>query len=98
MHTTDSDIKNIELLLSEKKYDEARAIITAALEAKFSPEEKGAALTGMASVYLDISNTINMRYRDALQEAIAGMKKINSAETDISEKIKLAEVRDKLNS
>lgn len=94
----DIDIKNIETLLSEKKYDQVRSIINTATTKKFSDEEKGAALTGLASTYLDISNAINIRYRDALQEAISGMKEINSAESKTSERIKLMEVRDKLNN
>ncbi len=94
----DIDIKNIESLLADKKYDDVRAIITSATSAKFSDEEKGAALTGLASAYLDISNAIQTRYRDALQEAIMGMKEINAMENKISEKVQLAEVRSKLNS
>lgn len=94
----DIDIKQIESLLSEKKYDEVRSLITSATSAKFSDEEKGAALSGLALSYVDISNAIQIRYRDALQEAIMGMKKINTAENVMSEKVQLAEVRSKLNS
>ena len=92
----DIDIKNIESLLAEKKYDEVKAAIIEASSKEFSDEERGAALTGLASVYMDISNAINTRYRDALQEAVAGMKDINAAENNASEKAKLVEVRAKL--
>ncbi len=91
------DINNIESLLAEKKYDEVRAIIQEATSKEFSDEERGATLTGLASVYMDISNAINIRYRDALQEALAGMKDINAAEGKAVENAKLAEVRGKLN-
>lgn len=83
----DTDIQNIEQLLSEKKYDQVRMIVASVAVRKFSDEEMGAALTGLASTYLDISNAISMRYRNALQEAIVGMKAINAAEMKASEKI-----------
>jgi hypothetical protein len=92
------DINNIETLLSEKKFDQVRDIINSVVTKKFSGAEKGAVLAGLASVYLDISNAINSRYRDALQQAVEGMKEINAAEAKSDERIKLAEVRNKLNS
>lgn len=94
----DIDTKNIEQLLIEKKYDEVRKIITELTSAKFSDEEKGAVLVGISSIYLDISNAINANYRDALKEVIASMKEIDKAENSVSEKIKLEEVRRKLNN
>jgi len=92
----DIDPKNIEDLLAQKKYDEVRAIISASVHQKFSDEEKGAALVGIASIYMDISNSINEAYREALQEAIDGINEINKAESKFADKIKLAEVRDGL--
>jgi len=94
--STNIDSKNIEDLLAHKKYDEVRAIISASVHQKFSEEEKGAALVGIASIYMDISNSINAAYRDALQEAIDGIKEINKAESKFADKIKLAEVREGL--
>jgi len=92
------DIQKIEELLAQKNYDEVRKMITAIVDKKFSDEEKGAALVGLASIYLDISNSIQKDYRDALQEAIAGMQKLNSLDSEVSDKIKLNNVRESLNS
>jgi len=85
--------QQVETLLKEKKYDEVCALIKGAAEAPMTDKEKGAALVGIASVYMDVSNSIGAQYRDALDEAIAGMKAINVAETDMGDKIKLASVR-----
>lgn len=93
-----ADLKHIESLLAEKKYDQVRAVIEASATEKLSAEEEGAALTDLASAYLDISNAINERYRSALEEAIAGMKEINAAEERVNERVKLEEVRHKLNA
>ncbi len=92
------DITKIETLLSEKKYDEVRSLISSAVSTEFSSEERGAALTGLAQVYMELSNAVNLRYRDALKEALAGMKALNKAEAKSSENIKLAEVRESLNN
>jgi hypothetical protein len=46
---------------------------------------------------MDISNSINEVYRDALKEAIAGIGQINKAESQFKDKIKLEEVRNSLN-
>ncbi len=91
------DIKNIEKLLEEKKYDEVRSIVNNIASSKMTDKETGAALTGIASAYLEISNSINARYLDVLQQAIEGMKKINSAENKSLENIKLSEIRGGLN-
>ncbi len=93
----DTDIKNIESLLDEGKFDDVKAIINSIANAQFSLREKGEAFVGFASIYMDISNAINTRYRDTLQQAIAGMKELNKAEVSHNEKIKLAEVRGELN-
>lgn len=92
----DIDIKNIEKLLEEKKYDEVRNIVNGVASSKLSDKETGAVLTGVASVYLEVSNAINERYKEVLKQAIEGMKKINNAENKSLEKIKLSEIRDSL--
>jgi hypothetical protein len=89
----DIDIKKIEALLDEEKFDEVRTIINGAVSSEFSKEERGAALTGLASVYLQVSNAINSRYKAALEEAIDGMKQLRAAESRMNDKAKLTEVR-----
>jgi hypothetical protein len=92
------DSKNIEDLLAQKKYDEVRAIISASIHEKFTDKERGESLVAIASIYMDISNSINEAYRDALKEAIAGIGQINKAESHFKDNVKLEEVRSKLNN
>ncbi len=91
------DITNIEALLIEKKYDEVRAIIKELISTKITDKEKGAALIDYAGLYMDISNAINEKYKEALEQAIEGMKEINTAEAGVHDKIELATVREALN-
>ncbi|MFA6601488.1 MAG: hypothetical protein WCT02_01315 [Candidatus Paceibacterota bacterium] len=93
----DIDLTKIEKLLEEKKYEEVRSIIKSVAEKKLTPEENGAVLTGFASAYLELSNAISLRYRDALAEAVLSLQQVNAAEAKALENIKLTEVRAKLN-
>jgi hypothetical protein len=94
----DIDIQNLETLLAEGKYDDARKIITEKISAPITDGEKGDNLIGLSTAYLDISNAINTRYRDALKEAVEGMKVLRSAESKNGETIQIAEVREKLDN
>ncbi len=91
------DTKNIEKLLAEKKYAEVGKIISDAATAPMSSDEKGAALTGVATVYMDVMNNINIQYRDSLKEAIEAMKKLNKAELGMKDKIAVDEIKGQLN-
>lgn len=90
------DINNIQKLLAEKKYDEARALISEISATPLTKEEKGAVLAGMASVYLDISNAISERYYTALNEAIEGLKKVKAAESKMGDTVRMKEIRNNL--
>jgi hypothetical protein len=95
---TTTTTTNIDQDLTDKKYDEVSAAIQAAVAKPFTPKQKGAALVGLASAYMDVSNSINSKYLEALKSAVESLKKINAAESRSNEKISLAEVRAKLNS
>lgn len=92
----DIDIQKLESLLDAKKYDEARELINAAVSENLTQEQRGAALAGIASVYVEVSNAINARYKDALEEAVAGIKQLKAAESRANDKVKLAGLRSDL--
>ena len=87
------DPQKIDPLLKDKKYDEARKLISDIAAEKMTDKEKGAALVGMASTYMKISNNASLEYKEALAQAIAGFKAINKGETKVNDKLKLEEVR-----
>ncbi len=87
------DIKQLELYLKDKNYDQVRKIITEAINEPLSDEDKGSVLTSFASAYLQIMNSINSAYRDSLKEAVESMRIINQTETDMVDKLKLEEVK-----
>ncbi|MFZ2522361.1 MAG: hypothetical protein WAX44_00130 [Minisyncoccia bacterium] len=90
------DIKKIENLLEEKKYDEAKELIKSAFATDLDKDEKGALLLSMAEVYMQVSNSINSKYKKALEEAIEGIKNINAFESKVNDHLKLEEVRGNL--
>ena len=93
MSTPSNDVQQ---LLKDKKYDEARGVISAAVTQKMTPKEKGAALTGTAVAFAKATNNVRAEYLDALKQAIESVKELNKTETKVKEKINLAEVREKL--
>ncbi len=90
------DIKNIEALLAEKKYDDVRTVLRAATDEKMTSLQKGAAFTGLASMYLDISNKINGQYLQALNEALAGLEALNLGQSKFNDKVRIGEVKESL--
>jgi hypothetical protein len=92
----DTEITKLEKLLAEKNFTEAKKVIGDIVSAKMSDLDKGQALVGVASIYLDISNAINENYRATLEEAIAGMKALNSEESKVNDKIRVAELKEDL--
>lgn len=89
----DTEITKLEKLLAEKNLIEAKKVINGIVSEKMSDLDKGQALVGVASIYLDISNAINENYRATLEEAIAGMKAINSEESKINDKVRVEELK-----
>lgn len=91
------DISKLESLLEEKDLAGAGALISQAVSSDLTEEEEGGMLTGLASVYLEVSNSMNERYLSALNETIASLEALQKAEGLSTEKIELATVREQLN-
>ncbi|MEI6238034.1 MAG: hypothetical protein WCP15_00690 [bacterium] len=92
----DIDIQKLEELLGAGKREEAGELIKAFVQKDLPENEKGAALSNFALVYLDLTNRINERYLGALKDAIDAMKAVNKSEKETEEKIKIDEVRESL--
>jgi hypothetical protein len=90
------DIKKLEEYLIQKNYEEAGKMIQTMVKEKLSAEEKGDVMVGIISAYIEISNMIDERYLEALDDAIESLKKLNKAETKIKESIKIKELNDRL--
>lgn len=87
------DIQKIEELLEAGKKDEARQLIISGVKEKLTDQEKGAALVDFASIYLEVSNSIQRKYKAQLEEVIAGLKKIKAAEAGLDDKVRIAELK-----
>lgn len=93
----DIDIKKIEELVSDGKIDEAKALMKAAIEAKPSEAETGALLTMVASVYMQMINSVNKKYAEILDETLGAINKIDVASADVDHKLKIIETKKSLN-
>ena len=86
----------ISQLIAEKKYDELRSYIATEVQKKYSSAERGQALLGLATLYIDITNAINSRHQSTLEDIAKRVNKINQTEMEVNDDIDLKIVRSKL--
>ena len=93
---TPNKITDLEKLLSENNIDGARSLISEILSEKMTTEEEGEVLVNIASLYLDIINSIDTKYEDTLKEIMAGLKDLNVKESKAEDADKLKKIRESL--
>ena len=93
---TPNKLADLEKLFAEKKNAEAQALIKELLSERMTSEERGESLVNLAALYLDITNSINGQYAEALTEAFAGLKDVDSQILKKTDADKLAKVREEL--
>ena len=89
-------LAQFELLLKEKKIEEAKAMLGELVRRELSPQEEAEAKILQARLSIKLTNAINQAYIDTLDESIARLKDIQKAERGLDEKVKLAETRSAL--
>lgn len=91
------DDKKLKSLLEERKFDDAKKFLEGYLnDLELTEEEKGAIYVNYASVYMQVVNDINRQYSKALDEALTVLKKIDDKESEVNDKIDLAQVRSEI--
>jgi uncharacterized protein HemY len=92
------DTKIIEKLLEEEKFEEAKKVIEEAFRQNLDDEEKGELLSKISLLYMEVTNSINRKYKKALEDALESIKNINSFESKVADEVKIQEVRGELNA
>ncbi|MEI8328062.1 MAG: hypothetical protein WCG02_02910 [Candidatus Taylorbacteria bacterium] len=92
----ETEINKLKSLLEEKKFDEVKKIIEDVAKQPMSDEEKAAAAVGVASIYMETVNQIGEEYRESLKEILVGLERINKAQGEAEDRVKIAEVRNSL--
>ena len=87
------DEKKLLQLLGQEKYEEAKKIIQEVLASDLTPEERGAALTNMAQLYLELNNKMSERYLATLEDAITTLKAMDKTAHKVEEDLALAAAR-----
>lgn len=91
------DTKKLEKLLTEKKLDEAKALLEDFFhKVELTPEEKGALYVNLAKIYLEVNNRINGQYLKMLDNMLEALKKVDQKGKEINDRIELAVVRSKI--
>ncbi|MCX6743946.1 MAG: hypothetical protein NTX82_00260 [Candidatus Parcubacteria bacterium] len=90
------DEKKLADLLAKGKYGDAKEIIQEVLASDLTSEERGAALTNMAQLYLELNNKMSARYVAVLDEAIATLKAMDATAKKAEEDMALSAAKKKL--
>ena len=90
------DEKKLAELLKQGIYDEAKIIIKEVLASDLTPEERGAALTNMAQLYLELNNKMSERYLAVLDDAIVTLKTMDATAKKVEEELVLSAAKKKL--
>ncbi|MEK7463844.1 MAG: hypothetical protein AAB610_01845 [Patescibacteria group bacterium] len=93
---TPNKIADLEKLLAEKNTSGAKALLKELLAEKMTSEERGEALVNIAALYLDITNSINKQYAEALKEAFVALKEVGNQEVAQGDAEKLKKIREEL--
>ena len=76
----EQETKNIELLIGQNKFDEAKAAIKKLFEREISKKEKGEVFASFTLAYISLINSLQERYQEVLKNKIKDLKKINEIE------------------
>ena len=80
-------LTRIQQLLAENKFEEAQALITAALQQPLTSQDRGDIALGVMSTYLTVLNAINSRYEQALKDAVEDLEAAQQLNELLSQKV-----------
>jgi hypothetical protein len=83
--------EQLEELFKAKKYDKAKAVIESYFDD--ATTEKGKDYFMITTLYLELINNINAKYKLLLQETLEDLQSINLVEKKLDEQDKLNSVR-----
>lgn len=86
-------LTQFELLLKEKKIEEAKAMLGELARRELSPQEEAEAKILQTRLSIKLTNAINQAYLETLDESIARLKNIQKTERGLDESVKLAKAR-----
>jgi hypothetical protein len=90
------DTTNLEKLLTAKKFDEARAVLSEYLKGEFTEEEKASLHLSYAETYLRVMNSVQREYKKSLAKVVDILHTLDKEERSVAEAIGLRSVRQNL--
>src|SRR5438552_1756076 len=87
------DLLQLEQLVEDEKFEQARALLVSYFSQPLSPEERGQAYVDVASVYLDITNYFNKQRVELMESAAKSLADLNKQSAELDDLINLDKVR-----
>ena len=92
----DEEAKQLEQLLTDRKLNEAKALLQAIFARPLTELERGAAYTEMATIYMKTMGALDQQYIHGLEEVMFGLDQADKTGADLEDKISLATLREDL--
>lgn len=92
-----ADATKLTEYLEKEEWDKAKQLMDGFMKSLSTEDARGEAYLGLASVYMEVNNKLNHRYEQALDDAIATLKDIKSAEKKAKDEVDVARVSNALN-
>ena len=90
------DAAKLTEFLEKEQWDKAKELLDGYMRSLSTEDAKGEAYLGFAALYMDVNNKVNRRYEQALDDAIATLKDIKSAEKKAKNEVDIARVSNKI--
>lgn len=91
------NIKQLEILLSENKTNEAKQLLKDYFDEDLTNAEKGEVYVDNAIIYMKVCNEINQKYLVALKDIIASIKAVDSKKNEVGNRMDILSVKDQIN-
>lgn len=89
-----ADIKKIDELMKQKRWDEAQKLMEDLFSSQeFYEQERGRSFIAYTMMYMEALIAINQQYKAALEQANALLKNVNRAESEIYADIDLTRLK-----
>jgi hypothetical protein len=90
------DISQIQNLLEQEKFAEAKLLLEQFFGQELTSEERGSAYLNVAEMYMDIATHFNQQKRDLLKSALDNLSDFDKKGNQLDDMIQIAKVREDL--
>ncbi len=85
-------------LLSQGKYDEAKALLKTFINSEWTKEDQGEYYVNLVEEYIELSNNINKAYITELLQIKKSLEELDNIESEVDKSFELKRIRDEISN